>query len=122
MRAYPSGRAAELQQLPLAEPAALSDSHPRGKVATSAEAFARIDGATRRNQQARILDLITYRGTDGATSHEVCDSLRLTQQTVSARLNDLLRAGLATRDGRRRKNAAGFSAAVWVATANRGQR
>lgn len=108
------------QQLPRAEPAALTSAHPRGKVATSAEAFDRIDGDVRRNQQARILDLITYRGTEGATSHEVCDSLRLTQQTVSARLNDLWRAGFVSRDGRRRKNAAGFSAAVWTATAAKG--
>lgn len=105
--------------LPLAEPPALTDRHPEGKVQTSVDAFERVDGAPRRKQQERVLDFITYRGHEGATSHEICDRLRLTQQTVSARLNDLFRAGLAIRDGRRRKNERGSSAYVWVATSVR---
>ena len=108
------------QQLPLAEPAALSSAHPRGKVATSAEAFDRIDGDVRRTGQARCLDLVTYRGSEGATCDEVCVSLDMPVQTATARLNDLFRAGLIYRDGSRRRTRTGSQAFIWRATANRG--
>ena len=107
-------------QLPLAEPAALVSAHPRGKVATSAEAFDRIDGDVRRTGQERVLDLVTYRGSEGATCDEVCVSLDMPVQTATARCNDLARAGLIYRDGTRRLTRSGHGAFVWRATANKG--
>ena len=109
-----------MTQARLPEPAALSDRHPAGRVATSVEAFDRIDGDVRRGDQARVLDLITYRGREGATCDEVCEVLGMLVQTVSARLNDLARAGLIARDGSRRKTRTGASAYVWRAVAVEG--
>ena len=103
-----------MTQARLPEPAALSDRHPAGKVATSVEAFDHIDGARRATGQARVIDFLTYRGIEGATCDEVCVSLDMPVQTVTARLNDLFHAGLAIRDGRRRPTRTGSSAFVWT--------
>lgn len=110
------------QQLPLREPAALTSAHPRGKVATSAEAFDRIDGEVRRTGQERVLDLVTDRGHEGATCDEVCVSLDMPVQTATARCNDLYRSGLIYRNGTRRPTRTGSAAYVWRATANKGER
>jgi len=99
-------------QLPLAEPSALTDSRPAGKVLTSREAFRTLqESGKRRTEQERVLDLITARGGMGATSHEVCEALGLGPQSVSARLNELYRAGYIGRRGDRR--GAVTTAFVW---------
>jgi CRP-like cAMP-binding protein len=86
--------------LPLAQPSALTDSRPAGKVATSREAFrGQQESGKRETDQARIADYITRRGTYGATSHEIKHDLGLEQATISARCNDLLRSGYLTRAG-----------------------
>ena len=102
-------------QMPLAEPSALTDSRPQGKVATSREAFrAHRDSGKRATEQQRVADYITRRGEQGATSHEIQSALGLGPQSVSARCNDLFRAGYIGRRGdRRRVGFDGPTAFVW---------
>ena len=101
--------------LPLAQPSALDDSRPQGKVATSREAFREHrDSGKRATEQERIADYITRRGSEGATSQEVIRDLGLGPQSVSARLNELMRAGYIGRNGdRRRLGFDGPTAFVW---------
>lgn len=101
--------------LPLgANPRALTDHVPAGKVDTSREAF---EGqkVKRAADQNRVLFYIYQRG-DGATCSEAEVALDLLHQTASARFNDLFRAGLIERRGERRATHTGSTAFVWTLT------
>ena len=105
-------------QMPLAQPAALTDDRSAGKVATSRDAYREHrDSGKKATEQARVVDFITRRGEQGATSHEIEQALELGPQSVSGRCNELMRSGQIGRRGDRRsytkKDGTTVSAFVW---------
>jgi predicted transcriptional regulator len=84
--------------------------------ARSIEALHSTPPAERALLRNRVLDFIGLRGADGATCDEVEQAMRLTHQTASARINELMNAGK-IREGGRRKTRSGRSATVWVVPA-----
>jgi hypothetical protein len=95
----------------------LHDRVPEGKIDTSVQAFDEM-GAKRQQDQARVLGFVRMAmgvpGAEGATCDEICVNLDLLVSTGSARCNDLLRAGLIMRSGRKRLTRAKKSAHVYV--------
>ena len=92
--------------------APLTDSVPAGKRDTSRQAFASIRDQIRGEGQRIVFDEIVKRG--GATCEEIVIGESMRTQTVSARINDLHRAGWVVDSGERRKTTSGRNAIVWV--------
>lgn len=64
--------------------------------------------------ESRVLDAIMRRA-DGATSHEISESLHMSLVTVSPRLRPLVRKGLIEDSGERRVGESGRRSIVWRA-------
>jgi hypothetical protein len=62
-----------------------------------------------------VLDVLRMRGTFGGTTEEVARHLNMQVHSISGRMSELKRDGLAIETDRRRKTRSGFSAAVCVA-------
>ncbi len=92
----------------------LNDDVPAGKTDTSEAAFESIKGKPRGKGQTKVLAHILSMGKHGATNEEMTFALGMRMQTVSARANDLWRAGLIKDSGERRKTTTGRKAKVWV--------
>lgn len=84
---------------------------PTGKVDTS-RAAAKTTASRAAGDRARILDALAC-SADGVTCDELQVALDMLPQTCSARCNDLLRAGLIRRSGRKRPTRTGASAHVY---------
>ena len=67
--------------------------------------------------RAAVLDHIRACGDHGATADEIQSELDMRVQTCSARCNELRRAGLIFRDGRKRRTESGRTAFVYIFTA-----
>lgn len=65
--------------------------------------------------RAEVLAAIRSAGADGLTADEAAVRLRLTPFTTRPRCTELRAAGLVEDSGRRRANASGRAAIVWVA-------
>ena len=92
----------------------LTDSVPAGKADTSKAAFESIRGKPRSTAQTRVLAQIEMRPDAGATNEELCDYTDMSMASVTARSNELMRAGYIVDSGRRRKNRSGRNAKVWT--------
>ena len=96
-----------------AAPDALTDDVPAGREQTSRDAFHSVQhSGARTGDQQRVLRYIGDQG--GATCDEAEVALQLRHQTASARFNDLKRAGLIVKSGRRRPTRSGRKADVYV--------
>jgi hypothetical protein len=93
---------------------ALFDDVPAGKTDTSIAAFESIKGAPRGRGQVRVFNHIESMGDRGATNEECENALGMRHATVSARANDLWRAGRIKDSGLRRKVSSGRTAKVWT--------
>lgn len=82
----------------------------------AAEAIALIAGPLRRLVYAAIFDA----GRAGLTTDEVADALDLQRYSVQPRTSELKCDHRIEDSGRRRKNASGCNAIVWVATLQKG--
>jgi hypothetical protein len=67
------------------------------------------------SQRRRIYDEVFLAGSQGMTSDEIGDKLKLPPQSVSARVNGLHNDGHLVDSGQRRHTKWGIDAIVWVA-------
>jgi DNA-binding MarR family transcriptional regulator len=65
--------------------------------------------------QRVVLNAIRSTGIHGATTNELADRLKIDRGSVQPRTSELRRQGLIIDSGRRRPNANGKSAIVWLA-------
>jgi hypothetical protein len=71
--------------------------------------------ADARTLRDAVAALVKQRAARGATCHEVEWALKLSHQTASARIRELVLAGKLKDSGMRRPTASGRTAAVWIA-------
>jgi predicted transcriptional regulator len=64
--------------------------------------------------QLKVFDLIRLAGWDGKTTDELEAALGLSHQSVSARVHELMKAGLIERRGARRRTRQGRMAFIFV--------
>ena len=82
-------------------------------VETSIQAARMLSGALGRLQLLVTAALVSA-GTDGLTAHEAAALLRADKSAIQPRLSELRTMGLIRDSGKRRKNASGKNAIVWV--------
>jgi len=68
--------------------------------------------------QALSCHAIRLAGCNGATTHELCASLGMPKDSIQPRLSEMKRIGKIKDSGKRRRNASGVNAIVWVINAD----
>ena len=86
-----------------------------GRTDTSAEAATSIEPVTARVQRL-VLTAIREAKLSGLTAHELASQLGMERTTTQPRVSELRRLGRVIDSGRRRANANGKRAIVWVAS------
>ena len=85
-----------------------------GRTDTSVDAAASMEPVTARVQRL-VLRAIRHSGSAGLTTNELSAALNMERTTVQPRTSELRRLGVILDSGKRRPNANGKQAIVWIA-------
>lgn len=99
----------------LSSPGLTGGSTPAARDRDTSQAAARSMREPAPILRARVLAAIAGAGMDGLTADEAAELLALSVLAVRPRVSELGKAGAIADSGRRRRNASGRAAAVWIA-------